>query len=88
MVTFPEFPLSAVPEVKQMLPVSPVLEVGVEISTTPPAPTVDAPLEMLSVPPPAVPAPLVIERLPPASSVPAFIEILPALEDAGAVSPT
>jgi hypothetical protein len=70
-----------------MLPVSPVLEVGVEISTTPPEPTVDAPLEMLSVPPPAVPAPLVIERLPPASSVPAFIEILPALEDAGAVSP-
>ena len=45
MVTFPEFPLSAVPEVKQMLPVSPVLEVGVEISTTPPAPTVDAPLD-------------------------------------------
>jgi hypothetical protein len=85
---FPEFPLSAVPEVKQILPVSPVLEVGVKISTAPPAPTVDAPLETLSVPPPAVPAPLVIERLPPASSVPASIEILPALEDAEAVSPT
>ena len=70
-----------------MLPVSPVLEVGVEISTASSSDRRCAARDAKCAASSCA-APLVIERLPPASSVPAFIEILPALEDAGAVSPT